>query len=259
MREMRDSGDFVKSFEKGLKILTLFCAEQPQLTLSEAAELASTTRAAARRSLLTLAELGYVSYDERYFKLTPKTLELGYAYLASLRYYSIVEPYLQEVTDKVQESTSAGVLDNTDVVYVARAPAKRVLTITTSVGTRIPAYTTSMGRVLLANLSTDELDRYFANATLEKHTPHSIYKEAALRKELEKVAKQGYSIIDQELEIGLRTIAIPLSSKLSKAEMGVNIAASASRVDMDTMINEFLPVLQVLKEKAEHTAQLAFI
>ena len=256
---MRDSGDFVKSFAKGLQIITLFSAEKSQVTLAEAAELTGMTRAAARRFLLTLNELGYVQFDGRHFKLTPKTLELGYSYLASLRYYSIVEPYLQEVTDKVQESTSAGVLDNTDVVYVARAASKRVLTITTSVGTRIPAYTTSMGRVLLANLEAEQLDEYLSKVKLERLTKYSITKESALRRELENVFEQGYSIVDQELEIGLRTIAIPLRSTLGNAEIGVNIAASASRVEVDDLIETFLPVLLEMKEKAEHTAQLAFI
>jgi IclR family pca regulon transcriptional regulator len=256
---MRESGDFVKSFAKGLQIITLFSAEKPQVTLAEAAEQTGMTRAAARRFVLTLNELGYVKFDGRHFSLTPKILELGYSYLASLRYYSIIEPYLQEVTDKVQESTSAGVLDNTDVVYVARAASKRVLTITTSVGTRKPAYATSMGRVLLANLENEQLDEYMSKVKLERMTKYSITKESAFRKELEKVVKQGYSIIDQELEIGLRTIAIPLRSRLSKAEIGVNIAASASRVEVDDLVETFLPVLLEMKAKAEHTAQLAFI
>src|SRR5512139_1746855 len=149
--------DFVQSLERGLAVIRAFDRDHPELTLSEVATATGVTRAAARRFLLTLAELGYVRSDGRLFALTPRVLELGYAYLSSMSLPEVAEPHLEALVATVNESSSVSVLDGTDVVYVARVPTSRIMTVSISVGTRFPAYATSMGRVLLAGLDDAEL------------------------------------------------------------------------------------------------------
>src|SRR5579875_2536728 len=185
---------------RGLAVIRAFDSDHPALTLSEVAELTGLARAAARRFLLTLADLGYVRVDGRTFALTPRVLELGYAYLSSLSLPQIAEPHLERLAAEVRESTSVTVLDGTDIVYVARVPASRIMRVTISIGTRFPAYATSMGRVLLAGLTPAELDACLARATMSPITARTITSPAALRAELDRVRAQGWALVDQELE-----------------------------------------------------------
>ena len=183
--------DFVQSLERGLAVIRAFDAAHPELTLSEVAAATNVTRAAARRFLLTLAELGYVRSDGRLFSLTPKVLELGYAYLSSLSLPDVAEPHLETLAAEVNESSSISVLDRDDVVYVARVPVSRIMTVTISVGTRFPAYATSMGRVLLAGLPADQLEQYLSRVHLQRLTSRTVSSVASLRAELARVKAQG--------------------------------------------------------------------
>ena len=168
------SADFVQSLERGLLVIRAFDAEHRELGLSEVARISGHTRAAARRFLLTLAKLGYVTFNDGRFALTPRVLDLGYAYLSSLSLPEVAQPHMEALVAQVNESSSISVLDDTEVVYVARVPTRRIMSITLSVGTRLPAYATSMGRVLLAAQSEDWLDRYFKEVVLQPLTRYTV-------------------------------------------------------------------------------------
>jgi IclR family pca regulon transcriptional regulator len=240
---VRDS-DFVQSLERGLSVIRAFGPEREQLSLSEVAEATGLTRAAARRFLLTLVRLGYVRSDGRKFSLRPRVLELGYAYLSGLSLPDVAAPHMEELVARLHESSSISVLDGQHVVYVVRVPTKRIMTVAISVGTRFPAYATSMGRVLLAGLPPEELDRYLAEAApLEPLTDRTVTDPAQLRELLAQVAGQGYAIVDQELEEGLRAVAAPIRGAADVGPAAINVSAHASRVSMAALREQILPVL----------------
>jgi IclR family pca regulon transcriptional regulator len=200
-----DSTEFVQSLERGLSVIRAFDAEHSRLTLSEVAAATGLSRAAARRFLHTLVHLGYMRTAGGRFELRPKILELGYAYLSSLTLPEVAMPHLEELVEEVHESSSVSELDGGDVVYIARVPTKRIMTVTISVGTRFPAYATSMGRVLLAAQPEPWLDAYLSTAALHHLTGHTITTASGLRQELRKIRSNGWALIDQELEEGLRS------------------------------------------------------
>ena len=235
--------DFVRSLERGLTVIRAFDATHAELTLSEVAAVTGVTRAAARRFLLTLAELGYVRSDGRFFSLTPRVLELGYAYLSSLSLPDVAEQHLEALVVEVGESSSVSVLDGADIVYVARVPIGRIMTMAISVGTRFPAYATSMGRVQLAGLPEPELDDYLAAVRLERLTPRTVSSVDALRGELAKVRSQGWALVNQELEEGLRAVAAPIRDRDGRVVAAVNISAHASRTSLEAMRRDLLPPL----------------
>jgi IclR family transcriptional regulator, pca regulon regulatory protein len=248
---------FVQSLERGLAVIRSFDAAAPELTLSEVARSAGLTRAAARRFLLTLVDLGYVRTDGRLFALSPRVLELGYAYLSSLSLPEVAEPHLERLVSEVHESSSVSVLDGGDVVYVARVPTSRIMTVAINVGTRFPAYATSMGRVLLAGLPDDELDDYLARATLTRLTPRTATSATALRAEIERVRAQGWALVDQELEVGLRAVAAPIRDRTGRVVAAVNVSAHASRTSLDTMRRDLLPPLLAAAARIEADLQIA--
>lgn len=182
---------FVRSFERGLAVIRAFDAEHPELTLSEVARHTDLTRAAARRFLLTLFDLGYVTTDGRMFRLTPRVLELGYSYLSSFTLPEIAEPHLEQLVAQIRESSSLCVLDGDDIVYVARVPTRRIMTATITVGTRFPAHVTSVGRVLLAQLPDEEIDARLVRADLRALTARTIVSADLLRTELRRVRRRG--------------------------------------------------------------------
>jgi IclR family pca regulon transcriptional regulator len=243
---------FVQSLERGLAVIRAFDAEHPRLTLSEVARTTGMTRAAARRFLLTLVHLGYVRIDGRNFSLRPRVLELGYAYLSGLTLTEVVQPHLETLVGKVQESSSVSVLDGDDVVYVARVPTKRIMAVVIAVGTRFPAYATSMGRVLLAALPSDELDDYLDRVELVPFTARTITRADDLRAALDAVRQQGYALIDQELEDGLRSAAAPLHGPDGMVMAAVNVSVHASRADMQQLEEEFVPPLLEAAAQIEH-------
>jgi IclR family pca regulon transcriptional regulator len=229
--------------ERGLSVIRAFDHANPELTLSEVAVRTGVTRAVARRFLLTLAELGYVRSDGRFFSLTARVLELGYAYLSSLSLPEVAESHLEALVKDVSESSSVSVLDGHDVVYVARVPVSRIMTVSISVGTRFPAYATSMGRVLLAGLSDDDLESYLAEVALSPLTARTVASVAALRTELAKVRGQGWSLVNQELEEGLRALAAPVRDRTGRVVAAVNVSAHASRTSLEAMRRDLLPAL----------------
>jgi IclR family pca regulon transcriptional regulator len=223
---------FLQSLERGMAVIQVFSREHPALTLSEVARLTGITRATARRILLTLEELGHVRSDGRLFSLTPRVLSLGWAYLSSLNLWEIAQPLMEDLVEETHESCSAATLDLPDIVYVARVPTRRIMTIALGVGTRLPAHATSMGRVLLADLPASELDPFLASTKLERFTDLTITDPDELRSTLAEVREQGWAMVDEELEVGLRSVAAPIRSADGRtiAVRGPGSGQSAARV-----------------------------
>ncbi|MGH3744092.1 MAG: IclR family transcriptional regulator domain-containing protein [Mycobacteriales bacterium] len=237
------NSEFVQSLERGLAVIRAFDSEHPDLTLSDVARATGLTRAAARRFLLTLVDLGYVRTDGRLFALRPRVLELGYSYLSSLGLPEVALPHMESLVARVHESSSLSVLDGTAIAYVARVPTRRIMTVAITVGTRFPAYATSMGRVLLAGLAPEELDRHLQDAELTELTSKTITDVDTLRATLTRVAARGYALVDQELEVGLRSIAVPVRVG-ERVVAAVNVSMHASRGSSDEARRELLPPLR---------------
>jgi IclR family pca regulon transcriptional regulator len=248
MSEGRDRQQSLQSLERGIAVIQVFSRERPSLTLSEVARLTGITRATARRILLTLEEVGHVRSDGRLFSLTPRVLTLGWAYLSSLNLWENAQPIMEELAQRTNESCSAATLDLPDVVYVARVPTRRIMTISLGVGTRLPAHCTSMGRMLLADLPVDDLDAFLAETTLEAHTERTITDPDRLRRAIETVRANGWALMDQELELGLRSIAAPLRAG-GRTIAALNVAVAAPRVSLDELRGTILPELLSAAER----------
>ncbi|MEU5695893.1 IclR family transcriptional regulator C-terminal domain-containing protein [Actinosynnema sp. NPDC020468] len=231
----------VQSLERGLAVIR---ALRPTgLTLTDVAKSTGLTRAAARRFLLTLVDLGYVRTDGKHFSLTARVLDLGYAYLAGLPLPDVARPHLERLSAQVGESSSVSVLDGADVVYVARCAVSRIMAVSITVGTRFPAYATSMGHVLLAGLPAAELDRYLASTRLEPLTAHTTTSPERLRARLVEVRERGWALADQELEEGLRSVAAPLRDRAGRVVGALNISTHASRTTTDHARDGLVPPL----------------
>ena len=209
----RKSSEFVQSLDRGLAVIRAFGPEHDRLTLSEVARETGLTRAAARRFLLTLVALGYVRTNGKEFSLGPRVLELGYSYLSGMRLPDVAAPHVEALVAQVQESSSISVLDGQDVVDIVRVPAKRIMTVSVPVGTRFPAHASSKGRVLLAHLSPAELDAFLADAHLERLTDRTVTDADQLRGLLDDIRAKGYALVDQEVEEGVRSVAVPLAGR----------------------------------------------
>ncbi len=244
MTQIEASGDFVQSLARGLAVIRAFDAEHPELTLSEVARRADITRAAAGRFLRTLERLGYVRADERRFALTPRVLELGFSYLSSLSLPEIVQPHLEKLSRDVDESVSAAVLDGSDIVYIARVPTRRIMSVRITIGTRFPAYATSMGRVLLAGMPDAALDALLPASGLPPLTERTMTDPDALRREIEHVREQGWALVDGELEPGLRSVAAPVRDRRGDIVAAVNVSTSSTRDTVDHVVSEYLPRLR---------------
>jgi IclR family pca regulon transcriptional regulator len=253
----RADGDFVQSLARGLSVIRAFDADHPELTLSDVSRRAGITRAAARRFLLTLESLGYVRADDRSFSLTPRVLELGFSYLSSLSLPEIVQPHLEALSREVDESVSAAVLDGPDIVYIARVPTRRIMSVRITIGTRFPAFATSMGRVLLAGLPEAAADAALAASDLARLTDRTETDAAALRAELVRVRAQGWSVVDGELEPGLRSIAAPLHARDGRVVAAVNVSTSATRDSVEHLLDAYRPPL--LRTAAAIDAELRLV
>lgn len=240
-----DSPDFVASLAGGLSVLLTFDENHSIMTLSEVAERTKMDRAKARRYLLTLHALGYVHKNKRQFRLSPKTLSLGASYLSSVHHHDIIQFYLERVTEQTGESCSFGVLDGDDVVYIARSAAKhRLLAIALSIGTRLPVAYTSMGRAILANLPSEQLEDYINKVELISHTPYSITDRNQFHQTLKALKEKQYVIVDQELDTGLRSLALPVYKSNNELIGAINISTNAMRISHDALIEKFLPILR---------------
>jgi IclR family pca regulon transcriptional regulator len=240
---VRARGDFVRSLDRGLAVIRAFGPGREHQTLSDVARSTGLTRAATRRFLLTLQDLGYVNFDGRLFSLRPRILELGYAYLSTLSLSEIAVPHMKELVAVTRESSSIAVLDGDDVVYVVRVPTARIMTVAISIGTRFPAHATSMGRVMLAALPPRELDRYLDREAFEGLTQRTVTDPDTLRRLLAGVATQGYALVDQELEDGLRSIAVPIRDRNDAVVAAINVSVHASRANLDTLRRTYLSEL----------------
>ncbi|GAB3272903.1 IclR family transcriptional regulator C-terminal domain-containing protein [Sinomonas notoginsengisoli] len=239
---------FVQSLARGLAVIRAFDAEHQEMTLSEVAARTGLTRATARRFLHTLVELGYVRTDGRVFALAPLVLQLGYAYLSGQQLPELAQPILEELSHRNGESTSLAILDGTDIVYLARIHTRRIISIGISPGTRFPAHATSMGRVLLSGLTRAQLDDYFSEAPLEPLTPRTLVTRLAIEDELARIRARGYAVVDQELEVGLQSVAVPVLGADGRTVAAINMALSARlgehRADRDSEVRRLVPELQ---------------
>jgi IclR family transcriptional regulator, pca regulon regulatory protein len=232
------------SLARGLAVIRAFEHTDATLSVADAARLSGISRAAARRCLHTLEQLGYASRVGANFELRPSVLMLGHAYLGSAPVARIAQPVLEAVSERLQESCSMSVRDCGEIVYVARAATRRILSIGISIGTRLPIYCTSMGRVLLAFLDHAEQEGVLKRLKLVAHTPRTIVEPAALRAELRRVKAAGFALVDQELEVGLRSIAVPVRGRNETVVAAINIGVQAARVDCRTMTRDYVPVLR---------------
>jgi IclR family transcriptional regulator, pca regulon regulatory protein len=237
------SRDFVQSLERGLVVIRSFSEDSSRQTLSDVAKRTGYSRAACRRLLHTLEELNYVGVDGRDFYLLPHILDIGYSYLSSLPFRRIVEPFVEELSSEVKESVSVSVLDGGEVVYVSRVATSRIMTVSISVGNRMPAYCTSMGRVLLASMPLEEQKRQLAETPLTALTKFTLTDEKSILNELAKVAKQGWAINDQELEEGLRSIAAPIVDASHRTVAAMNISTHVGRTSRRELRDTMLPAL----------------
>lgn len=236
-------GEFVQAFARGLAVIRAFDAAHPALSLAEVARRAGIPRAAARRFLHTLETLGYVRSDAGAFALTPRVLELGFSYLSALSLPEIVQPHLERLSREVGESVSAAVLDGTDIVYVARVPTRRIMSVAITIGTRLPAFATSMGRVLLAGLPDEERRSALDALALAPLTDRTVATRDALEAELSRVRSQGWAIVDGELESGLRAVAAPLHDRHGAVVAAVNISTSPAREPLEAVRDAYVPQL----------------
>ena len=235
--------DLIAGLEKGLAVIEAFDQDRPRLTISEVATRCGLTRAAARRYLITLEHLGYVTSDRRMYSLSPKVLRLAQSYMHSARLPRIVQPDLHKLAYALKEASSAGVLEGSDVICIAATEAGRLVSATLQPGTRVPAYCTAHGRVLLGAKTPAELDAWLAQQKLEARTPHTLTDTAQLREEIVRARNQGYAIVDQEFELGLRTISVPLKNFRGEVLAAMNISVQTSRVSMSQLVETCLPAL----------------
>ena len=245
------SGQYVQSLARGLSVIRSFDADHPEMTLSDISRRTGLTRATSRRFLLTLVELGYVKTDDRLFSLTARVLELGFSYLSALSLPEIAQPHLEQLAASIHESTSASVLDGTDIVYVARVPTRRIMSVRINIGTRFPAYATSMGRVLLASFSSTDLEQHLDAIDFEGLTSRTITSRAALIKELGHVREQGWAMVDQELENGLRSIAAPIFHGPT-VMAAINVSTTANSHTIESIQQNLLPPLRLAAERISH-------
>lgn len=236
--------DLIAGLEKGLAVICAFDQERPLLSVTEIAERCGLTRAAARRYLITLEHLGYMRSERGRWSLSAKVLRLAQSYMHSGRLPRIVQPELHRLVYALKEASAAGVLDGDDVICIAALTAGHLLSTTLQPGTRVPAYCTANGRVLLAALPDWQLDEWLARQVLTPRTPHTITDAARLRAEILRARAQGYALVEQEFELGLRTISVPLISADGQVLAALNVSAHPARCSAGQLIDECLPALR---------------
>lgn len=246
--------DVVNSLAKGLEVIRAFSRHKPLMTLSDVARATGMTRASVRRFLLTLVREGYAQSDGKYFGLRPKVLELGFSALSSMNIGQFAQPLLDELARRINECCFVAVLDGEEVAYIARAGSERRVSIDVPIGGRAPAHAVSTGRVLLAALPEEEIDRYLKHARLRKLTPNTITSKAKLKSQIQETHRQGWSMVDQELDIGLRSLSVPVFNQLGVTVAALNVCCPTSRITIEQMRSQLLPDL--LAASARITASL---
>lgn len=235
--------NFMTSLARGLAVIRAFSDQRRSLTIAQLSHRTGIPRAAVRRCLYTLKQLGYADTDGNTFSLKPKVLTLGYSYLSSTPLTVSALPFLNNVSRALNESCSLAVLDENEVLYVARSATSRIMSVSLNTGSRLPAYCTSLGRAILAHLPPEQLDQYFAKVTLKAFTNRTIVSERRLREMLDEVRDKGFALVEEELEVGLRSIAVPVRGASGTVVAALNVGAQAARVSARQMKSEFLPVL----------------
>ncbi|MFB4166021.1 IclR family transcriptional regulator C-terminal domain-containing protein [Alteribacillus sp. JSM 102045] len=243
-----NSGDYLKTLERGLEVIKSF-NNSPHLTISEASKLTGLPRPVTRRVLITLEKLGYAKSQDGRFSLTPKILSLGYSYISSQNIWEIATPYLEKLSENIQESSSLATLDDTEVVYVARVPVNKIMKHSLGVGTRLPAHASSVGKVLLAYLPSDKLEHYFQEAELHAYTEKTITSEEKIREDLKEVREKGWALSHNQLEMGLVSVAAPIRDIRGEVVAAVNCATHSGRSDIDKVLNEYLPLVLEIAEQ----------
>jgi IclR family pca regulon transcriptional regulator len=242
--------DFVQSLERGLLVLRSFTPDQPDLSVTEVAERTNISRAAARRILFTLERLGYTARDRAgLFHLQPAVLTLGYGYLAGQQLPQIARPYLQVVAEQLHGSSSLAVIDHYDVVFVARARSPSLVSTTVDVGSRLPAHVTALGRVLLADLPDEQIDRYLEGARIQRLTHLTKVAPEEIKQAVLDAREKRYSMVDQELAIGVRAVAVPVYDKSGTVAASLNVSVADARASVEEILGLCLPVLRTVAGK----------
>ncbi len=239
-------GDMMGGLAKGLRVIEAFTADTPRLSISDAAAIAGLDRATTRRCLLTLAEHGYCAYDGKFFTVTPRVLRLGTGCLASMPLPRIVQPWLDQLSERIGQSTSVAILDAGEIVYVARAAQRKVMSIALMPGSRLPAYCTSMGRVMLAAMPEKQARKVLESYPMPARTPHTLTAMDAVIAELRETRLRGYATVDQEVELGLRSLAVPLRGARGIVVAALNTGLAASAVPMTALVETYLQPLQMV-------------
>jgi IclR family pca regulon transcriptional regulator len=249
MEEEAVSRDHVGSLERGLAVMEILARHPQGMTLTEMAEQARLTRAGARRFLLTLVATGYATQDGRVFSLSPRLLTVARTWLGGTSLWGFAAPIMRSVAAQLNEACSAAILSGQDVVYVARIPGRRILSVSLDIGTRLPAYCTSMGRVLLAGLTPAELDTFLSQATIERRTPKTIVDKRLLAHAIGEAKADGFAIVDEELELGLRSIAVPIRDRAERTVAAINVSTQSARFSVAEMEREILPALLEARQR----------
>ncbi|QNE33458.1 helix-turn-helix domain-containing protein [Sphingomonas sp. NBWT7] len=247
--------DYVASLARGLEVICAFTRDKPTMTLSDVAKATGMSRATARRLLLTLVREGYAEKRDRDFSLRPKVLQLGYSALASVGILDVVQPVMNALSQRTQESIYTAVLTGDDVTYLARSTPDRVISVSINIGNRLPAYAVSTGRVLLAGESDAALERYFARLTLEKHTTNTVRSIKQLRAVIEETRECGYSLVDEELEVGVRSLSVPIYDAAGHVIAALNACCPSMRFPVEDMREKLVPELRAAAQSINERFQ----
>jgi IclR family pca regulon transcriptional regulator len=242
--DLRPGDAYVQSFARGLEVIRSFSASAPRQTLTDVAGRTGLSRAGARRILLTLQTLGYVESDGKLFALTPRILDLGFAYLSSMPMWNVAEPLMEALVEQVKESCSAGVLEGTDIMYVLRVSTRKIMRNSLGVGSRLPAYCTSLGRMLLAGLPDAEVLSLLHASTLEARTRHTLTDGHAILAKVQQARRQGWCLVNQELEEGLVSIAAPVVNRAGRTVAALNVSGQVNRTTPRQMQEAMVPALR---------------
>ncbi len=252
-KESLSEKNYIAALARGLSVIRAFANQRDRLTLAELSKIVELPRATVRRCLITLSTLGYVETNGKYFRLSPLVLTLSQAYFSSSSLPRIAQRHIEQVSDTVSESCSVSVLMGDEVFYIARSSRKRKASLHRDVGVNLPAYCTSMGRIMLANLTPQQLNVYFARVSLKKLNHKTIADEDTLRSVLDQVRKDDYCIIEGELEIDLRAIAVPLRDMAGNVVAAINVSTDINRLTRKQLVTEVLPVMRQAASKIRHS------
>lgn len=254
-----DGPDYVQSLARGLDVICAFSREAPAMSLSEVAEITGLSRAVVRRSLLTLSHLGYVAQRGRLFYLTPRILNLGYRFLSSLDFTELAMPFMEDLSRRINESCSMSILDKSEIVYVVRVPVRKVITVSLGVGARLPAFCTSMGRVLWSGLANEDLEAELAQLKPEAFTAYTKIAPQEIRAELLRVKEQNYAYVEQELELGLCSIAVPIRNRVGKMVTSLNVGMPFRDGARDRAMQVILPALRDTARQIEQSTSPGWV